>query len=232
MWYFTPYYAILRAVPDQKLGALLMALSVAAFLFPAVARPREEQVDALSRPGVEDPARTIFVTFLVLMYLGLKPAEGIYVLLARIFTVLYFAFFILMPIVYKADGNGPVPDRVTLPCALAITRRARAVGRGRCGGSPKNGRRMPSWAARWADNEIGERATSLQRGARNFMGYCSGCHSLKYMRYSRLAKDLKISDAARHLLVPPGDKSADYIQDACPPLTRRNGSARRRRICR
>ncbi len=49
----------------------------------------------------------------MLMWLGLKPADGIYVLLARIFTVLYFAFFILLPFVSKADGNGPVPERVT-----------------------------------------------------------------------------------------------------------------------
>ena len=54
-----------------------------------------------------------FVTFLVLMWLGLKPAEGLYVMLARIFTALYFAFFILLPFVSKADGNGPVPERVT-----------------------------------------------------------------------------------------------------------------------
>ena len=47
------------------------------------------------------------------MWLGLKPAEGLYVMLARIFTVAYFAFFILMPFVYTGDGNGPVPDRVT-----------------------------------------------------------------------------------------------------------------------
>jgi ubiquinol-cytochrome c reductase cytochrome c1 subunit len=36
---------------------------------------------------------------------------------------------------------------------------------------------------------------SLQRGARNFMNYCSGCHSLKYLRYNRLAADLKIPDS-------------------------------------
>ncbi|HEX6397226.1 MAG TPA: cytochrome bc complex cytochrome b subunit, partial [Steroidobacteraceae bacterium] len=54
-----------------------------------------------------------FVTFLMLMWLGLKPADGIYVLLARIFTVLYFGFFVALFFVSKWDGNGPVPDRVT-----------------------------------------------------------------------------------------------------------------------
>jgi ubiquinol-cytochrome c reductase cytochrome b subunit len=112
VWYFTPYYAILRAVPDQKMGALLMAISVAVFLFvPWLDRAQNKSIryrGVLSKILLG----TFFVTFLVLMWLGLKPAEGLYVMLARIFTGLYFAFFILLPFVSKADGNGPVPERV------------------------------------------------------------------------------------------------------------------------
>jgi ubiquinol-cytochrome c reductase cytochrome b subunit len=113
VWYFTPYYAILRAVPDQKLGALLMALSVMAFLFlPWLDRAKNKSV---RHRGVASKILlgTFFITFLVLMWLGLKPADGIYVLLARIFTTLYFGFFIALFFVSKYDGNGPVPDRVT-----------------------------------------------------------------------------------------------------------------------
>src|SRR6185295_3969913 len=70
--------------------------------------------------------------------------------------------------------------------------------------------------ARSADNQIGN-LSSLQRGARNFLNYCSGCHSLKYMRYSRIATDLKISDQQRDaFLVRPGDKFADYIKAPLP----------------
>ena len=69
---------------------------------------------------------------------------------------------------------------------------------------------------REAGNEITD-VSSLQRGARNFMSYCSGCHSLRFMRYSRLAEDLKISDELRDsLLVRPGDKFADYIKAPMP----------------
>ncbi len=113
VWYFTPYYAILRAVPDQKLGALLMALSVMAFLFlPWLDRAKNKSI---RYRGVASKILlgVFFITFMVLMWLGLKPADGIYVLLARIFTALYFLFFILLPFVSKADGNGPVPERVT-----------------------------------------------------------------------------------------------------------------------
>ncbi|HUQ11318.1 MAG TPA: cytochrome c1 [Steroidobacteraceae bacterium] len=72
-----------------------------------------------------------------------------------------------------------------------------------------------SWQ-RAAENEVANLA-SLQRGARNFMAYCSGCHSLKYARYSRIAEDLKISDETRdQLLVKPGAKFTDYIRSSMP----------------
>ncbi len=68
-----------------------------------------------------------------------------------------------------------------------------------------------NWHHWEAGNEIFN-IPSLQRGARNFMAYCSGCHSLKYMRYSRLAEDLKIPEAQlEQSLVLPGDKKSDYI---------------------
>ena len=113
VWYFTPFYAILRAVPDQRMGALLMGLAVAAFLFlPWLDRSPVKSMRY--RGWMSRGALAIFVvSFLVLMYLGLQPAEGLYVLLARIFTVLYFAFFVLMPFYSRFDTVKPVPERVT-----------------------------------------------------------------------------------------------------------------------
>ena len=58
-------------------------------------------------------ALTLFViSFIVLGYLGTQPATGVYTMLARIFTVIYFAFFFLMPIYTKLDKTKPVPERV------------------------------------------------------------------------------------------------------------------------
>jgi ubiquinol-cytochrome c reductase cytochrome c1 subunit len=58
---------------------------------------------------------------------------------------------------------------------------------------------------------------SLQRGARNFMNYCSGCHSLKYVRYNRIAQDLDIpeSELAANLMFT-SDKAVDTINSAMP----------------
>jgi ubiquinol-cytochrome c reductase cytochrome c1 subunit len=57
---------------------------------------------------------------------------------------------------------------------------------------------------------------SLQRGARNFMNYCSGCHSLTYLRYSRMAADLKIPESELPALMFTSDKAFDGINSAMP----------------
>src|SRR3984957_1766646 len=72
------------------------------------------------------------------------------------------------------------------------------------------------WDSWRAGNSVEDRA-SLQRGARNFMNYCNGCHSLKYMRYQRLADDMQIPTSGRAAnLVAPGSTSLDYISTAMP----------------
>jgi ubiquinol-cytochrome c reductase cytochrome c1 subunit len=65
-----------------------------------------------------------------------------------------------------------------------------------------------------AGTDLGDRA-SLQRGAALFMNYCSGCHSLKYMRYSRMAEDLGLSeDEVQNNLNFTGGKFGDHIEVA------------------
>ena len=112
VWYFTPYYAMLRAVPDQRMGALLMLLAVVSFLFlPWLDRSPVKSMRY--RGWISRTALALFaVSFVALGYLGLQPAEGLYVVLARIFVAIYFAFFLLMPFYSRIDPVKPVPDRV------------------------------------------------------------------------------------------------------------------------
>ena len=112
VWYFTPYYAILRAVPDKFWGFVLFALAVILPIFlPWLDRARVRSIRY--RGWMYKSALTVFViTFLSLLVLGLAPAEGVYVILARIFSVLYFAFFLLMPYYTSRDKTKPLPDRV------------------------------------------------------------------------------------------------------------------------
>ncbi|MFW6191693.1 MAG: cytochrome b, partial [Thiohalospira sp.] len=113
LWYFTPFYAILRAVPDKFLGVVLMAAAIVVlFLLPWLDRSPVRSVRY--RGPLFKIALTLFtVSFVVLGYLGTQPASGIYTLLAQIFTIVYFAFFILMPWYTKIDKDKPVPERVT-----------------------------------------------------------------------------------------------------------------------
>jgi ubiquinol-cytochrome c reductase cytochrome c1 subunit len=72
------------------------------------------------------------------------------------------------------------------------------------------------WEAWRAHNSVADRA-SLQRGARNFMNYCIGCHSLKFMRYQRMADDLKIPTSVLQAnLIAPGSNNLDYILTPMP----------------
>jgi len=113
VWYFTPYYAILRAVPDKLGGAIAMGLAVLLPLFlPWLDRSKVKSIRY--RGWIYKFALTTFViSFISLGVLGVLPADGIYVSMARFFSILYFAFFLLMPYFSMIDKTKPVPDRVT-----------------------------------------------------------------------------------------------------------------------
>ena len=113
VWYFTPFYAILRAIPNPGLGALAMAGSlVVLIVLPWL--DRSPVKSTRYRPLAWKLWLAAFtVSFVALGYLGLKPAEGLYVVLARIFTAVYFAFFILMPWYTRGESTARVPGRVT-----------------------------------------------------------------------------------------------------------------------
>jgi len=113
VWYFTPFYAILRAVPDKLIGVMLMGLAVnILFLLPWLDRSPVKSIRY--RGTIYKAALTSFIiSFLVLGYLGTQNPTPTMTWLARFFSVVYFGFFILMPWYTKIDKTKPVPDRVT-----------------------------------------------------------------------------------------------------------------------
>jgi ubiquinol-cytochrome c reductase cytochrome b subunit len=133
VWYFTPFYSILRAVPpilnSQFPGVAAMGLSVLILFFvPWLDRSK---VKSIRYKGLlfKRWIATFVISFFVLGYLGTVPSNiwgqfssvipliggtDIATIVARIFTVLYFAFFLLMPFYSKKDKTKPVPKRVTM----------------------------------------------------------------------------------------------------------------------
>ena len=94
-WYFLPFYAILRAVPDKLLGVLAMFAAIAVlFVLPWL--DRSPVRSATFRPIYKIMFWVFLLDCVALTYLGAKPAEGIYVVLSRLCTVYYFAHFIIL----------------------------------------------------------------------------------------------------------------------------------------
>ena len=113
IWYFTPFYAILRAVPDKLLGVLLMgAAIVMLFILPWLDR---SPVNSIRYRGwIFRLAVALFaVSFVALGYLGMQPVSATLTLAARVFATIYFLFFLLMPFYTRWDRTKKVPDRVT-----------------------------------------------------------------------------------------------------------------------
>ncbi|MGD9829566.1 MAG: cytochrome bc complex cytochrome b subunit [Hyphomicrobiaceae bacterium] len=112
-WYFLPFYAILRAIPS-KLGGVVMMISAIVILAFAPWLDSSLVRSTKYRPIYRWFFWLFVVTCIALGYLGSKPAEGHYVMWARIFTAYYFAHFLLvMPIVGIIETPRSMPRSIT-----------------------------------------------------------------------------------------------------------------------
>lgn len=112
VWYMTPFYAMLRAVPNKLFGVCLMGAAVLIlFLIPWLDK---SPVRSIRYRGIWSKiALTLFtISFIGLGYLGIMPVTETRQLLAQVFTVIYFLFFILMPVYTARERVKPVPERL------------------------------------------------------------------------------------------------------------------------
>jgi len=112
-WYFLPYYAILRAIPNKLLGVIAMFSSIILLMFiPWLDTSRVRS--AKYRPVYKWFFWLFIITVIALGYLGSKPPEGSYVFWARIFTAYYFLhLLVVMPIVGVTENPKPLPRSIT-----------------------------------------------------------------------------------------------------------------------
>lgn len=113
VWYFTPFYAILRAIPDKLWGVIAMGAAIfVLFLLPWLDRSPVRSIRY--RGPISRIALALFVvSFVGLGYIGASPGTAMMKLMAQILSVIYFLFFLLMPWYTKFDRTKPVPERVT-----------------------------------------------------------------------------------------------------------------------
>ena len=113
VWYFTPFYAILRAVPDKLLGVVMMGLSIVVlFLLPWLDRCKVRSVRYRSKLHKLNIAQFV-VCFVILGILGVLPSTPTLTLIAQICTLGYFGFFVLLFFYSKNESTKPLPERVT-----------------------------------------------------------------------------------------------------------------------
>lgn len=112
VWYFTPFYAMLRAVPDKLFGVIVMFAAVGIlFLVPWLDRSPVKSIRY--RGWIAKLLLALFVVaFVSLGWLGMQAGSEMQTLMARVFTFFYFAFFATMPLWSRLDPTKPVPARV------------------------------------------------------------------------------------------------------------------------
>ena len=114
-WYFLPFYAILRAVPD-KLGGVLLMFRAILVLFVLPWLDRSPVRSARFRPVFRIFFWLLFIDCIALGYLGGMPAEGIYVVLSRVATAWYFLHFLaILPLLSVFETTKPLPKSISEP---------------------------------------------------------------------------------------------------------------------
>ncbi|MDG1693566.1 MAG: cytochrome b N-terminal domain-containing protein [Porticoccaceae bacterium] len=223
VWYFTPFYSMLRAVPDKLGGFITMAAAIAVlFVLPWLDR---SPVRSIRYKGIISRiAILVFVAcFIILGYLGVKaPTDG-RTLLAQVCTILYFGYFVGIYFWTRYETTKPEPDRITMDggmgfwkttgalllVILMVVLPIKAVG-------AESGKSCGAIDCDPFTAELTDYA-SLQRGTNIAVNYCMGCHSFKYSRWERVADDLKIPhNLMMDNLVFSGQKIGDLMEISMP----------------
>ena len=203
VWYYTPFYSMLRAVTwsgfgmDAKFWGMLVMFSAIAILFTLPWLDKSSVKSMRYKGWYSRIALLVFVvSFIILGVLGTQAVSEAKTLLAQITTAIYFLYFILMPFYTRAEKVAEPPGRVTgrwisipqffgsilllivlvmLPLML-VAANAEAAG---------------NLNLKHVETDFGDK-NSLQRGFKYYMSYCISCHALGYARYERTADDLDI----------------------------------------
>ena len=223
VWYFTPFYSMLRAVPDKLGGFIIMAAAIAIlFVLPWLDR---SPVRSIRYKGIISRiAILVFAAcFIILGYLGVKAPTPGRTILAQICTILYFGYFIGIYFWTRYETTKPEPDRITMNGGIGFWKSMgalllvifmvvipiKAVG-------AESGKSCGDIDCDPFEAEL-TNYPSLQTGAKLAVNYCMGCHSFKYSRWERVADDLRIPhDLMMDNLVFSGQKIGELMEISMP----------------
>jgi ubiquinol-cytochrome c reductase cytochrome b/c1 subunit len=196
-WYYLPFYAILRSIPNKLAGVIAMFSAIIVLVFlPWLdsAKTRSCKYRPLAKQFF-----WIFVVVCVLLgYLGAQPPEGIYVIAGRILTFCYFAYFlIVLPLLARIETPRATPNSIAdavlakggkVAAAVLAIVVAGGLVIGSAGSARAEDEMVPP-SQQWSfSGPLGtyDRG-SLQRGLKIYKEVCSNCHSLNYIAFRNLA---------------------------------------------
>jgi ubiquinol-cytochrome c reductase cytochrome b/c1 subunit len=195
-WYYLPFYAILRSIPNKLAGVVAMFSAIIVLVFLPwldTARTRSSKY----RPLAKQFFWIFVVVCLLLGYLGSQPPEGIYVIAGRILTVCYFAYFlVVLPLLSRIETPRPTPNSIA-DAVLARGGKVAAVvvamvlAGGLLIGGAQNARaeeQEPPPSLKWSfAGPFGNYDRgALQRGLKVYKEVCSNCHALSYIAFRNL----------------------------------------------
>lgn len=206
VWYYTPFYSMLRAVTyplfgiDAKFWGMLVMFGAIAILFVLPWLDKSPVRSMRYKGTYSRVALLLFVVaFFVLGVLGTQSVSPAKTVLAQIMTVVYFAFFFAMPWYTRKEKTAQPPERVTgrfitipqllgsiLLLILLVVLPLMLVS----GSAEASEANVDLEHVKTDFDDKG----SLQRGFKTYMNYCVSCHELGYARYARTAEDLEIPE--------------------------------------
>ncbi len=207
-WYFLPFYAILRAIPDKLLGVIAM-FSAILILFALPWLDRSKVRSATFRPLFKIAFWVFVVDCLVLGYVGAMPAEGIWIPIGQVATFYYFLhFLVLLPVISKIEKPLPLPESISEPVIKSggasgaksavkamIVAAVLAVSGGTAAQAASGNAELhhPDWS--WSGVFGTYDEAQLRRGYKVYREVCSACHGMK-LRAFRNLEDLGYTEDA------------------------------------
>jgi ubiquinol-cytochrome c reductase cytochrome b/c1 subunit len=198
-WYYLPFYAILRAIPNKLAGVIAMFASILVLAFlPWLDTSRVKS--ATFRPLYKQFFWVFVLVCLGLGYLGSRPAEGGYVIAARILTAYYFIhFLIIFPLLGLIETPRPLPNSISDAVAKKAAAVLFAIGLGAASflalpsnafaqehgahETPQPPRNKWSFAGGFGKFDQAQ----LQRGFKVYKEVCQNCHGLGLLSFRNLA---------------------------------------------
>jgi len=196
-WYYLPFYAILRSIPNKLAGvvALFGSILILAFL-PWLDSSKVKS--ATYRPLFRQFFWIFVATCILLGWLGSKPAEGGYVIASRILTAWYFIhFLIVLPLLGRLETPKPLPNSISeavlkkkgvVAALVALVVGAATLFGGapsaQAAETPKPPAQKWSFAGPFGTFDRGQ----LQRGFKVYREVCQNCHSLTYLSFRNLSE--------------------------------------------